>query len=422
MDSPLRIVMTPFGSSGDVHPYIGIGERLRQHGHEVVVITAASFRGVAERAGLTMVDLVTAEEFEEATSDPDLWRSHRGLRVVLSKCAEVIGRLHDRLEEVHAPGRTVLVGHPLSFATRIFEEQHRVPAVTCVLAPSNLRSLHEVPAHAPGRDASGLPTWVKRGVWWLIDRLLIDPHLEPGLNVELAARGLPRVRRPFAGWLLSPRRVLGLFPEWFGARQPDWPSCLVQTGFPLFDERDRGALAPDLARWITSGPPPLVFTPGSANRQAERFFAAAAGATRELGGRALFLTRYPEQVPADLPSGVRHERFVPLSLVLPRAAALVHHGGIGTLAQALAAGVPQLIMPMAFDQPDNATRLMRLGVANALVPRHFTPSRVAAVLRRLLESPAVTSSCAELAARINPESDLEATCRVIERLAPQSPP
>jgi UDP:flavonoid glycosyltransferase YjiC (YdhE family) len=92
-------------------------------------------------------------------------------------------------------------------------------------------------------------------------------------------------------------------------------------------------------------------------------------ACRRLGRRGLLLSRYRDQLPADLPPGVRHFDYVPLSRVLPRAAALVSHGGIGTLSQALAAGIPQLIMPLGFDQFDNAARLGRLGVAATLTPR-----------------------------------------------------
>ena len=131
-----------------------------------------------------------------------------------------------------------------------------------------------------------------------------------------------------------------LFPEWFAPPQPDWPNNLVQTGFPLWDERTDAGLAPEVKEFLDAGEPPIVFTPGSANIFGKRFFGAAIEACQRLGHRGILLTRFPEQIPDRLPSGVRHFDYIPFSLLPPKAAALVHHGGIGTTAQALAAGSP----------------------------------------------------------------------------------
>src|SRR5262249_33834850 len=140
----------------------------------------------------------------------------------------------------------------------------------------------------------------------------------------------------------------------------------------------------DVARFLTDGEPPVVFTPGTGNRHARDFFAAAADACVRLGRRGLFLTRFAEQLPAQLPDGVRHFAWVPLSKLLPHASALVHHGGIGTSAAALAAGIPQVVMPFSHDQPDNAARLERLGVARPLPVRRFRGPALAAELGQLL--------------------------------------
>lgn len=126
--------------------------------------------------------------------------------------------------------------------------------------------------------------------------------------------------------------------------------------------------------------------------------------------------KVPEQVPAELPAGVRHFPYVPFSQVLPRAAALAHHGGIGTSAQALAAGVPQLVMPMAHDQPDNAARLRRLGVAASVPRRRFRGPAVARALGELLDSKEVAENCASVAARLKGSRAVEQTCEAIEEL------
>jgi len=412
----IRFVMTPVGSSGDVHPSIGIGRALRARGHDVVVVTGGSFEEVALRAGLGFHTVFSKEEYEAATNHPDLWHPRRGLKIVMQLVASRLDEAYTRLKEVYEPGRTVLVGHGLSFATRLLEEKEHVPAATLHLAPSIFRSDFEQPAYAPGRTATNAPRWVKRTMWWAIDRFLIDPNISRPLNELRGKLGLPPVVRPFQHWIHSPQRVIGLFPKWFAPPQPDWPASLRLTGFPQYDESDQQVLSPKLQAFLDAGDPPIVFTPGSANQQAAGFFMAAVDASRRLNRRALLLTRYAAHLPS-LPAHAHHEEYVPLSRVLPRCAALVHHGGIGTLAQALAAGIPQLTMPMGFDQPDNTTRLHRLGVATWVAPSQFTGERVAAALNGLLSAPQVAAACARWSHELKKSSALDRTCELLEELA-----
>jgi rhamnosyltransferase subunit B len=407
--------MTPVGSAGDVHPFIGLGRTLRARGHDVVVVTAGAFEQVVQRAGLEFRETISAQIFDVMSKHPDLWHSRRGLQFVLGTVADYLRLGYERVSEVYEPGRTVLVGHALSFGTRLFEEKHRVPAATLHLAPSIFRSDFEQPAYTTGRDLSGMPRWFKRTFWWAIDRFLTDPLIVPKLNAFRRELGLPPVTRVFRHWLHSPQRVIGLFPEWFAPPQPDWPSALRLTGFPQYDESDQQQLSPALLQFLDSGSPPIVFTPGSANQNAAAFFRGAIDAAARLDRRALLLTRFTEHLPT-LPPTVHHEGYSPLSRLLPRSAALVHHGGIGTLAQALAAGVPQLTMPMGFDQPDNTTRLLRLGVAKWVAPSEFTGDAIAPLLNALLTDPAVASSCAKYAALLKDGSALTRTCDLLEQL------
>jgi UDP:flavonoid glycosyltransferase YjiC (YdhE family) len=188
------------------------------------------------------------------------------------------------------------------------------------------------------------------------------------------------------------------------------------AGFPQYDESDQQQLSPGLLKFLDAGDAPIVFTPGSANQNAAAFFRGAIDASARLNRRALLLTRFTEHLPA-LPATVHHEGYAPLSRLLPRCALLVHHGGIGTLAQALAAGVPQLTMPMGFDQPDNTARLLRLGVAKWVSPSQFTGDRVAPLLDALLTDPAVASACEKYAALLKNDAALTRTCELLEAVA-----
>jgi UDP:flavonoid glycosyltransferase YjiC (YdhE family) len=188
------------------------------------------------------------------------------------------------------------------------------------------------------------------------------------------------------------------------------------TGFPLYDESGLEPLAGSVEQFLRAGEPPIAFTPGSAMWVGRPFFEASAEACRRIGRRGILLSRHRDHIPPNLPPGVIHVDYAPFSELLPRCAALVHHGGIGTSSQALAAGVRQIVMPMAHDQYDNANRLKRLGVARVIPAKHYHGPGVAKELAALLNSPEIASSCRAVAARFEGTKPLQETCDLIEQL------
>ena len=175
-----------------------------------------------------------------------------------------------------------------------------------------------------------------------------------------------------------------------------------------------------MTEFLSAGEPPIVFTPGSAHQNAHDFWLAAVDACRRLKRRGMLLTRHAEQIPDNLPEGVRHFSYVPFSEVLDRCAALVYHGGIGTLSQALAAGIPHVIMPMAHDQPDNAVRIKCLNVGDYLWPNQFRGPRLANMLERILGSAEVRSACRKYADLLRGDDAIAKTCEVIDAVSRES--
>ncbi len=413
--TPAHVVLTPVGSAGDVNPFLMLGGALRRRGHRVTLISSAAFGAVASAAGLEFEPLGSADEYEQLIRDPALWDPRQGPKVVFGAVAESLRAGYAAIERVYEPDRTVLVGHSLSFFTRVFEERHHVPAATVHLSPSVFRSDYRQPVAPVVGDLSRWPRWIRRTMWWAIDRSGIDPLIVPALNRWRAELGLPPVHRVLRTWVHSPRRVLALFPPWFGDPQTDWPPQTRLTGFVLSDEscgppaNDRG-----LDAFLAAGEPPVVATPGSANRFGRPFFDAVLHAAQSTGRRAVFVTRYREQLPDALPASVYHASYASFSTLFPRAAAVVHHGGIGTCAQAFAAGIPQLIMPLGFDQPDNGARVVRLGVGETIVPASFTGSRVVSALERLLGDDRVAQQCRTWRHEIDSPAAIEAACALVE--------
>ena len=413
----MRIIMVPVGSAGDVHPHVGIALALQRRGHDVSVIANPYFAPLLERVGLPVVPLGTVEDYHEVLGDPDIWHARRGLGVIGSAAGRHAAEIVRVLREQAAGDTPLLVAHGLAFGARAAHEALGLPLVTLHLQPTAFLSAHDLAVpHVWLRSINRWPWPVRRLALAAADRLT-DRALAPGANALRAEFGLPPVRHIVREWWHSPQCVIGLFPDWYAAAQPDWPPHTTLTGFPLYDEGDATPPAPALETWLEAGDRPVVFVAGTGNSQAARFFQASADACRRLGRRGLLLTKFTEQIPRSLPSGVRHVEYIPFGRVLPRAAAIVHHGGIGTAAQALRAGCPQLVTPMTFDQPDNAVRLERLGVARILRPAACSGRTMARALDVLLCSDDMAHACRAAARRFEQVDPLTRTCELIEALA-----
>jgi rhamnosyltransferase subunit B len=371
---------------------------------------------MAERAGLPFVEMGAAEKYLAIQNDPELWHPMRSFKAVFGKyLPEVIRLQYDRLAEYAKPDTVVLAGS-LGLGARIAQEKRGIHLVTVHLQPSVLRSFVAPPMMGPMGIPHWLPRWAIRGCYSALDRFMVDPVIAQAVAPLRSELGLPPARSYIGDWWNSPERVLALFPEWF-APAPDYPPQLRFAGFPLYDERTDDCLPEGVRQFLDAGEPPVVSTFGSGMRLGAPYFAAVAEACQLLGRRGMLLTPHREQIPASLPPGVQHFDYVPLGLLLPHAAALVHHGGIGTCAQGLATGVPQIVMPLAHDQPDNARRLRALGVSRTLWPKKFRGPALARALEELWKDSATKPACGDVAERLKKEDAIGTACRVIEATA-----
>ncbi|MCP5114555.1 MAG: glycosyltransferase, partial [bacterium] len=357
------------------------------------------------------------EDYRQAITDPDMWHPYRSFSVVAKRLMIPWVRPVYNLIAEHAsdPG-LVVVAPATAIGARIAQEKLGVPLATVHLQPVMLRSVVSPPVFGFPDILGHLPRALRGLFFKAVDAFLIDRLLAPETNAFRAELGLAPVERLFDHWLHSPELVIGFFPEWFAAEQPDWPPRVHRVGFPLYDESGARPAPAELGEFLDAGEAPVVFTAGSAMAQGEEFYRVSVEVCERIGRRGILLTQFPEQLPADLPRRVRHFEFVPFSEVLPRAAAFVHHGGIGSTAQALAAGVPQLVVPFAHDQPDNATRVKRLGVGELLLPRQYKAPRVAQRLNRLLDSDEIKDRCAKRAVTLRKGEAINRACELLEEL------
>lgn len=410
----MRIFVVAVGSHGDVLPLLAIATELRRRGHAVTLAAPAPFAAMAARASVPFFALGTEEDYRRAATETGLWRPWRGIGAMFRHVSAATEPVYGWLAGTARPGECVVLASTLALGARVAQEKLGLDVVTVHLMPLLAGSRTDPPI-LPGLPLpERLPARIRHWIGWGADRFVIGPAALPALNGFRARLDLPPVRR-LRRWWSSPQRVLLTFPRWYAAPQPHRMPQSLQVGFPLADRfGDVAEPAPAVAGFLAAGPPPLAFTYGSAMSRSQAFFRTALRVCTRLGRRGLLLAPQGGQVPADLPPSVLHVPYAPFSRVLPRCAALIHHGGIGTVAQALAAGIPQLVVPVAFDHFDEARWLGRLGVGTALSRRRFTPARAVPTLRRLLTDPRVAQACTAAKARMAQEDGVAEACDAVE--------
>jgi rhamnosyltransferase subunit B len=416
-----HFVLTTLGSLGDLHPYIAVGIGLRDRGHAVTIATSEVYRAKVEGEGLGFAPI--RPDLGLLINNPEIMRDlvhpRRGTEYVIRKVC--LPWIEQTFEDTVTAARDadLIVGHPIAFATPTAAEYLKKPWVSVALQPSILLSAFDPPA------ISGAPLLTPffslgPGATKLFFQLVktIGRHWGKPLNELRARLKMPELRNPLMFGDGSPLGTQGWFSKVLAKPQPDWPTRTTITGFPFYDKLEPGqGLTPRLRAFLESGPPPVVFTLGSsAVFDAGNFYSESLAAVARTGNRAVLLVgRDPRNIPSmPLPPEAIVAEYAPYSELLPRAAATVHQGGVGTTAQALRSGKPMIVVPWSHDQPDNAMRVRKLGVAR-VIPRHkFQADRLARELAVLLSDERSTAAALSVAVEMSREDGVAAACEGLE--------
>jgi UDP:flavonoid glycosyltransferase YjiC (YdhE family) len=417
--SPSRIVLATYGSPGDLYPFLAIGVELRGRGHDVVVASSALYRQAVLDAGLAFA--AVRPERAPGQPEPDYldrlrreWRRPEQIFRAMF-LPDLRAALEDQLGVVH--GADLVLSHTLTPAAALAAEARGIPWLSTVMQPMGYLSAYEPPVVGPGWIAAALrsagPRLTALG-FGMARNLTARWTVEWGqVRAEL---GLPPSRaHPLWEGQHAARGSLGLFPRVLGEPQPDWPPQARVTGFPFYRHTDT-ALEPEVAHFLGGGEAPLVFTLGTtAVNDPGEFFAESVDAARRLGMRALLLVgRGRMDTAARVADGVLAAPYAPHHLIFPRASVIIHQGGIGTLAEALLAGKPMLIMPYAHDQFDNAWRAKRLGVARSISRRRYKGAAVSRALARLLDDPVVAQTATRAGLQVSRDAGAATAADLIE--------
>ena len=407
----MHAILTAIGTAGNALPYLGWAQALKELGHSVVVIVEPYLEGRARALGL---DYVTTNSVT-----PELvQKQHNGtlalLRYGRKHAITLMHRVYRAIEERHIPQETVLAAPMWMFGVMIASEKFNLPLATVYLQPRMLFSVHDP---FPGQ----LMYWVPKRMRLSLKEAaiaLVGSRLRPQINAFRYELGLPSVSRIFGTSAISSDLVIAFFPEWFAVKQPDWPSQMIHAGFPLFDlpDRDEQCEQDDWSEFLSAGEPPLVFSQSTVTSKRNGFFDTSFSIAKKMRRRAVFVGVDPQDFPNGSPEVLRCFRFFPLSRLLPHAAALIHHGGMGTIAQAMLAGIPQITVPNAMDQPSNSRHLEKLGVSMNVSMRRYRAPYIAECLEHLLASSEVRRKCESYAAQLRGVTPFLSACKALEGL------
>lgn len=418
-----RIILACCGSLGDLHPFLAVAQALKARGARPMLATSPGFATIAADAGLEAEAIHPGVremlDYRGLSPDDALHRVMHDAGFVFDFVYPYTLEAVRRLDEL-AGDAAVITGHSIAFAGELVAARRNIPFVPISLHPYSTMSAHDPPLMGRFR-AFRLAPKTPPALWWnRLVRALIHrgarKRFGPQANLVRAACGLPPVRgAPLAGFEPGHPLMLGLYSPLLSPAQPDLPHMVV-TGAPFFDPPGEAeAMDTGLAAFMDSGPAPLVFTLGSAAVAAPGdFYGEAAAAARALGWRAVLVG-----APAEAATGgdVFAAQYVPHGLVFPNAAAVIHQGGVGTLARAIAAARPQLVVPHMFDQFDNARRVRRLGLGDALDAARFTAANATPRLARILDDPAIAQRCTDAGRAIAAERGADTAAQQILALA-----
>lgn len=415
-----RILIATRGSFGDFHPFLAIAKALRSRGHAVVFVTNSHNLDGVEKEGFEAHAFDALADANAISKPAEISHAHaidgsgRSSQRMLRRLS---GHLDDEYALIHRLAATsdMLVGAQTSLALPLAARVLKRPWVYAAVSPMAFLSMDD-PPYVHGmrvmRLNGPLPDFLRAGCVRML-RFATAQNIPSYRRLEKRL-GLQRMHPVFEG-RYSPHGNLALFSHLLTEPQADWPVPVTQCGFTFYEPLANALEHAELATFLRSGPPPVVFTLGSVSRASPRdFYRHAVAACAALGLRAVLIKRVSLDL-GILPSSIFVANFASYAQLFSQALAVVHHGGVGTVAQCLRWGKPSLIVPLALDQYDNAARTEALGCSRVLPFGKVNAERLTAELNTLLSKPSYRQKAKGLASLVALERGAVVAVNAIEQ-------
>jgi sterol 3beta-glucosyltransferase len=416
----MRIALLCVGSRGDVQPYIALGRGLQDAGHAVRLATHAEFGPFVQEHGLefallegnprAVLESNTGQAWQKSSSNPLQYLQN--LRRV---AAPLLRQLLVDCRAASHDADVILYSVLAVFPALSVAEKHQIPAVAAYLQPDTLTRAFPnyrfppPPARlGPGRALYNQATYgLMRQLYWLFLRDLINQAREAALRLPALPRWAPRSRG---------LHLYG-YSRYVLPKPRDWSAREQVTGYWVLAERQGWTPPPALVEFLAADPPPVYVGFGSMNnRDPQAVTEMVLDALTRTGQRGVLATGWGGLRAQDLPDTVCPIGDVPHEWLFPRVAAVVHHGGSGTTAAGLRAGVPSVITPFFSDQPLWGRRVAALGAGPTPIPhKHLTAERLAAAIQQAVHDPAMRARAATLGAQIRSEDGVGHAVTALER-------
>lgn len=414
-----KIVLATFGSLGDLHPIVALGLELKRRGHHITFASMDFYREKLETLGFEWARMAPHFSPDDVAQVPEMVDARKGTEKILREIIIAnVSQMYDDLLAAVA-GADILITGEIIYAAKSVVEKTGIKWVTTTLAPISFFSVYDPPVPPTAiwfEKLRFLGPRFHRLLFHLI-RMSTRSWLEEYRSFR-EKLGLDPDDDPIFDGKFSRDLHLVMFSRVLGVPQPDWPKGAVQTGFCFYDgQADTGRMPDALNAFLDGGEPPIVFTLGSAAVLDPRdFFIESVKAAKMLGRRAVVLYGMFGAPPPGLTDDIVGFEYAPYSLLFPRAACVVHQAGAGTTGQVLRAGVPHVIVPFAHDQPDNAARCRRIGVAEVISRDSYNAASAERAISKVLNDKSYSRNAEKYGEIVRSEDGTAAAADAIEKL------
>lgn len=410
----VNIVIYALGTGGDIDPMVALGIELLRRGYSVSFLSNDYFQPRIIAAGCEFISVGTIEQYHQGNS-VTAWepRNHA-----------------DNFEHYHAPAFEPAFNYVKSLAgtntlvlalgeengARVAAEKCNIPFIKMILSPNLIFSAYSPPAPMKWAIPASIPRFIVR----FLLRRNRKTRFKVFFRVEhtqtyLATRkrlGCPLTFQTESAALLQ----IGFFPEWFGMPAKDWPTNLKLVGFPLQNRVSMNSRA-ELDAFIEQQGAPLIFTSGTGVKDVAELFTEGRKICEQLQVPGVFVGGASGAELLQDSSLCLHLDYIDFEYALAKSLAIIHHGGMGTTAQAIKAGIPQLIRPIKYDQPDNADRIYQLGLGTYVMPEKFKAEQVAPMLANMLQKAKSSKALRHYSADVRNSSAIVNACDLVEQVS-----
>ena len=404
-----HFVITTCGTSGDIFPFIKMGQYLLGKNHKVSFITSPYFEDLIKDSGLAFIPFGTIEQMLDLLNDPGVWHPKKGFTAFWMKILQPnLHRIRLYVQSLDSKEEVVVLSHPalMALADLARADHKSLKIVLFYLYPTIIRSYFgKVALGGPMTLPKATPKFLRKLLYFAVDRMFLDVGIVPDLNKNRINLGLAPIDHFFPHLQSAADLYVTLFPEWYASTKPDYPKPLINGDF-VFYNSPKDVLSDELKKFLDVGQAPLLFTAGTGNLHAGKLFEMAADVVVKMKARAVFLSRFREQLPAHLPDSILWQEYAPFNKILPEVSIIVHHGGMGTLAEASKAGIPQLIVPFGYDQFDNALTINDLGIGKSVPLQLLTRKKLFSKLSEIQRSKVIRENCLNVSSNFLPALEI----------------